>query len=89
MAASLAASKLLVPIAHVEAGLRSGDRSMPEEINRLVTDTLSTWCFTTEEAGDSDWEPPRRRVWPIVLRVGGVLLITALVAPVVLRALSG
>ena len=43
----------------------------------------------TEEAGDSDWEPPRRRVWPIVLRVGGVLLITALVAPVVLRALSG
>jgi UDP-N-acetylglucosamine 2-epimerase (non-hydrolysing) len=52
VAASLAAAKLLVPIAHVEAGLRSGDRTMPEEINRLVTDTLSTWCFTTEAAGD-------------------------------------
>ncbi len=54
VAASLAAAKLGVPIAHVEAGLRSGDRSMPEEINRLVTDSLSTWCFTTEPAGDSN-----------------------------------
>ena len=54
VAASLAAAKLLVPIAHVEAGLRSGDRTMPEEINRIVTDTLSTWCFTTEPAGDEN-----------------------------------
>jgi UDP-N-acetylglucosamine 2-epimerase (non-hydrolysing) len=54
VAASLAAAKLLVPVAHVEAGLRSGDRSMPEEINRIVTDTLSTWCFTTEPAGDAN-----------------------------------
>ena len=54
VAASLAAAKLLVPVAHVEAGLRSGDRTMPEEINRLVTDTLSTWCFTTEPAGNEN-----------------------------------
>jgi len=42
----------------------------------------------TEEAGDADWEPARGRVWSIVLRVGGVLLIAALVVPVVLRALQ-
>ena len=54
MAASLAAVKLHVPVAHVEAGLRSGDRRMPEEINRIVTDALSRWCFTTEPAGDEN-----------------------------------
>ncbi len=54
VAASLAAAKLLIPVAHVEAGLRSGDRTMPEEINRLVTDCLSTWCFTTEKTGDEN-----------------------------------
>ena len=44
---ALAAAKLLVPVAHVEAGLRSGDRTMPEEINRILTDALSELCFTT------------------------------------------
>ena len=47
LACSVVAAKMLVPVAHVEAGLRSFDRTMPEEINRLVTDALSTLLFTT------------------------------------------
>jgi UDP-N-acetylglucosamine 2-epimerase (non-hydrolysing) len=51
LACSIVSKKLNIPVAHVEAGLRSGDMTMPEEINRLVTDSISDWFFVTEPSG--------------------------------------
>lgn len=51
LACALTAVKLGIRVAHVEAGLRSGDRTMPEEINRILTDALSHWLFVSERSG--------------------------------------
>jgi UDP-N-acetylglucosamine 2-epimerase (non-hydrolysing) len=54
IACALVAAKKGVPVIHVEAGLRSFDRAMPEEINRVLTDQISDLLFTTEESGQDN-----------------------------------
>ena len=54
MACSLVARKCGVPVAHVEAGIRSGDWAMPEEINRIVTDSITNYFFTTSEVANGN-----------------------------------
>ncbi len=54
MACAIAAQKLCVPVAHVEAGIRSGDWTMPEEINRMVTDSITNLFFTTSDVANDN-----------------------------------
>lgn len=54
MATSITAQKLCIPVAHVEGGIRSGDWSMPEEINRMVTDAITNWFFTTSTVANDN-----------------------------------
>ena len=54
MACAIAAQKLGIPVAHVEGGIRSGDWAMPEEINRLITDSITNWFFTTSEVANDN-----------------------------------
>ncbi len=73
VAAALVAAKLGIPVGHVEAGLRSGDWSMPEEVNRVVTDALSDLLFTPSADADENLEregKPAHRVH----RVGNVMI---------------
>jgi len=73
VAATLVCSKLLIRVAHVEAGLRSFDRAMPEEINRIVTDRLADMLFTPSEDGDINLQRegiPADKIY----RVGNVMI---------------
>src|SRR5688500_16440377 len=54
MACAIVAQKLCVPVAHVEAGIRSGDWTMPEEVNRMVTDAITNWFFSTSEVANQN-----------------------------------
>jgi UDP-N-acetylglucosamine 2-epimerase (non-hydrolysing) len=73
VACSLVAAKLHIPVAHVEAGLRSFDRAMPEEINRILTDTISDFLFTT--CSDADQNLLREGIAPEkVFFVGNVMI---------------
>ncbi len=79
LACSVVAAKMAPPVkvAHVEAGLRSGDRTMPEEINRIVTDSLSDLLFTTSPDADRNLRAegvPSRKI----RRVGNVMIDTLL-----------
>ena len=72
LASALAAVKLRIPIAHVEAGVRSDDKKMPEEVNRLLTDHISTYLFTTSDYDDENLLRegiPKRNIY----RVGNVI----------------
>jgi UDP-N-acetylglucosamine 2-epimerase (non-hydrolysing) len=54
MACAISARKMLVPVAHIEGGIRSGDWTMPEEINRVVTDSITNYFFTTSEVANEN-----------------------------------
>jgi UDP-N-acetylglucosamine 2-epimerase (non-hydrolysing) len=77
IAAALVCSKLFVPVAHVEAGLRSFDRSMPEEINRLLTDQMADMLFTPSEDGNLNLE--REGVNPNKVFLSGNVMIDTLI----------
>jgi len=73
LAAALVANKMKLPLAHVEAGLRSFDRDMPEEHNRIVTDMLSDYLFTPSTDADEHLEAegiPVKRIF----RVGNIMV---------------
>ncbi len=78
VAAAIVCSKLLVPIAHVEAGLRSFDRTMPEEINRLLTDQISDLLFTPSP--DADENLKREGIAPEKIHMVGNIMIDTLVS---------
>lgn len=77
MACTLAAAKMSIPVAHVEAGLRSYDRAMPEEVNRVVTDAVADLLLTSEPSGGINLA--REGVDPSRVRFVGNVMIDTLV----------
>ena len=77
VAAALVCAKLLIPVGHVEAGLRSFDRTMPEEINRLLTDQMADLLFTPSKDGDENLL--REGVSPSKIHCVGNVMIDSLV----------
>lgn len=77
VAAALVCAKLLIPVAHVEAGLRSFDRTMPEEINRILTDQIADFLFTPSE--DADRNLLREGISPEKIHYVGNVMIDTLV----------
>ena len=77
IACALVCSKLGIPVGHVEAGLRSFDRSMPEEINRILTDQISDILFTPSKDGDENLA--REGIAPEKIRLVGNVMIDTLV----------
>ncbi|PLW81598.1 UDP-N-acetylglucosamine 2-epimerase (non-hydrolyzing) [Kineobactrum sediminis] len=76
IACALVAVKKQIPVVHVEAGLRSGDRSMPEEINRILTDQLSDLLFTTEASAADNLH--REGIAPEKIHFAGNVMIDTL-----------
>lgn len=77
VAAALVCAKLLVPLAHVEAGLRSFDRTMPEEINRILTDQVSSLLFTPSPDGNENLA--REGIAPEKVKLVGNVMIDTLI----------
>jgi len=77
IACALVGAKETIPVAHIESGLRSFDRSMPEEINRLTTDALADLLFTTEESGNENLK--REGIPPDKIFFTGNVMIDSLV----------
>jgi UDP-N-acetylglucosamine 2-epimerase (non-hydrolysing) len=77
VAAALVCAKLLIPVGHVEAGLRSFDRTMPEEINRLLTDQIADLLFTPSQDGNDNLL--REGVAPEKIHLVGNVMIDTLV----------
>lgn len=77
LACSIVAKKLMVKVAHVEAGIRSGDITMPEEINRLVTDAITDYFFTTSEIANANLLKEGRREEQVIF-VGNTMIDTLL-----------